>query len=63
MAREIREHATEAFYTTKLPGHGTGLGLSLCQSIINNHHGKLDIQSIPLNGTDMNISFPLNTEV
>lgn len=40
-----QEHIFEPFYTTKEPGKGTGLGLSLVYSIIEKHHGKIQITS------------------
>ncbi|MBE5959302.1 MAG: HAMP domain-containing histidine kinase [Lachnospiraceae bacterium] len=38
---------------------GAGLGLALCNKIINLHHGTLDIQSVVGEGTDMVVTFPL----
>lgn len=44
------------FFTTK--SHGTGLGLSLCQSIAERHHGKITVQSKEGLGTEFTVSFP-----
>ena len=40
----IRDKVLEPFFTTKTPGHGTGLGLALAQNIISNYGGSLRIQ-------------------
>ncbi|RKX27445.1 MAG: hypothetical protein DRP45_01000 [Candidatus Zixiibacteriota bacterium] len=47
-------------FTTKETGHG--FGLVVCKRIIENHGGKLDIDSTPGKGTCISISFPLATD-
>lgn len=47
----------EPFYTTK--SKGTGLGLALCMSIVQRHHGTITVQSEEGVGTTFTISFPL----
>jgi PAS domain S-box-containing protein len=59
MSPETLVHATEAFYTTKPVGKGTGLGLAMVQNIVRAHGGELDIQSLPGNGTRVAMRFPL----
>jgi len=45
---EIQPRIIEPFFTTKAPGHGTGLGLHISHDIIvNRHHGQLLVESKP----------------
>jgi len=45
---EDREKIFDAFYTTKPPGSGTGLGLPISHKIIvGDHRGKLEVESEP----------------
>jgi len=50
---------TEPFYTTKQQEGGTGLGLSIVYSIVNEHNGTMDIQSVRGKGTIVKITLPL----
>lgn len=44
--KEIQNRVFDAFFTTKPPGSGTGLGLHTCYSIVvNKHNGKLTFTS------------------
>ena len=46
----------DPFYTTKTTG--TGLGLSVSYGIIQDHHGTVDVQSVPGKGTTFVLAFP-----
>ena len=51
----------DPFFTTKPAGHGTGLGLSLVYSIIEEHGGQIDVRS-PVDddsGTEFIINLPM----
>ncbi|QOR66905.1 response regulator [Cytobacillus suaedae] len=48
----------QPFFTTKETG--TGLGLMVCKSIMDNHHGKMSIQSELGVGTTITLTFPLS---
>jgi len=54
----------EPFYTTKLPdehGHGgTGLGLSVCRQIIEQHHGRIRVESVAGKGSTFTVKLPLH---
>jgi two-component system NtrC family sensor kinase len=49
----------EPFFTTKPPGVGTGLGLSLCQGIIEGHGGTIRVTSQPGQGTVFRVELPV----
>jgi two-component system, NtrC family, sensor kinase len=53
----------EPFFTTKSPGKGTGLGLSICYGIIEDHKGKILVDSNGIgNGTTFTVSLPIHDE-
>jgi C4-dicarboxylate-specific signal transduction histidine kinase len=47
--QELRHRIFEPFFTTKSPERGTGLGLSLCASIVSAHHGTISIDPAAAN--------------
>ena len=55
----------EPFYTTKEPdneGHGgSGLGLSVCRQIIEQHHGRIRVESVVGKGSKFTVKLPLQT--
>ena len=58
--KDVQEQIFEPFFTTKEVGKGTGLGLALVYSIIEEHYGQIHIQS-PVNadgGTCVKVSLP-----
>ena len=48
------------FFSTKLNIKGTGLGLAISKAIISRHRGKIEVSSIPGEGTTFNIFLPLD---
>jgi signal transduction histidine kinase len=46
------------FFTTKAPGQGTGLGLSVCHSIIDSLGGELTVDSVKGEGTMFTVRIP-----
>ena len=59
---EDLEHIFDPFYTTKEPGEGTGLGLSLVYSIIRTHGGYVEVKSESGKGTTFSVYLPENIE-
>jgi signal transduction histidine kinase len=56
----------EPFYTTKEPdahGHGgTGLGLSVCRQIIEQHQGRIRVESLVGKGSTFTVKLPMQPE-
>lgn len=52
----------EPFYTTKQPDEygrgGTGLGLSVCRQIIEQHHGRIRVESVVGKGSVFTVKLP-----
>ena len=55
---EVQKRIFEPFFTTKAVGEGTGLGLSLCRRIINEHQGRMWFDSTPHTGTTFFVAIP-----
>jgi len=56
---EIRARVFQPFFTSGKK-HGTGLGLAIVKRILDDHHGKVELESQPNKGTTFRLFFPLS---
>ncbi|WP_407470132.1 ATP-binding protein [Xanthomonas campestris] len=59
IAPDLLQRIFDPFFTTKPVGSGTGLGLSISYGIINKHHGRIDVESVPGQGASFRIVLPV----
>ena len=62
ISREQLPFIFEPFFTTKQPDEygrgGTGLGLSVCRQIIEQHHGRIRVESVVGKGSTFTVKLP-----
>jgi CheY-like chemotaxis protein len=62
----IRDHDLDrifdAFYTTKAPGTGVGLGLAICRGIVTSFGGEISVSTQPGRGTSFKVVLPYAPE-
>jgi signal transduction histidine kinase len=57
----IKDKIFQPFFTTKPLGEGTGLGLDIVTTIINNHGGKIEVSTRP-GKTTFSVYIPINKD-
>ena len=60
MKNEIIDRVMEPFYTTKPPGKGTGMGLSVVHGIVKSLGGFIEISSVFREGSTFHIFLPVH---
>jgi two-component system NtrC family sensor kinase len=56
---DVQRRIFDPFFTTKEAGKGTGLGLTICYSIIDEHGGRIWTENLPAGGAVFFIDLPL----
>ena len=56
--QEIVDKIYDPFFTTKRPGGGSGLGLTICLGVIKDHGGRIEVQTSEGAGTTFRIFLP-----
>ncbi len=56
---EIQERIFDPYFTTKGPGKGSGLGLSVVHGIVKDYGGEVRVESTPGRGARFQVFFPL----
>jgi PAS domain S-box-containing protein len=62
MTEEVRRRATDMFFTTKIRGLGTGLGLPLVRRVVERAGGAIEIDSVVGSGTTVRLRVPVAAE-
>jgi CheY-like chemotaxis protein len=61
MSDEVARQAVEPFFTTRAPGHGLGLGLTIARMAAESHGGYLEVESRLGLGTTVSLLLPVTT--
>ena len=61
--KEIQDKIFDAFFTTKIAGEGSGLGLDITRKIIDKHNGKIWFETQEGVGTTFFVEIPFSNEV
>jgi two-component system NtrC family sensor kinase len=59
VAPEHLHRLFEPFFSTRAPGAGAGLGLSICHNVVHDHGGRIDVTSTVGVGTTIAVHLPI----
>jgi CheY-like chemotaxis protein len=59
MSEDVARQAVEPFFTTRAPGHGLGLGLTIARMVAESHGGYLEVESRLGLGTTVSLLLPV----
>lgn len=58
---DLQSRIFDPFFSTKAPGKGTGLGLTMVKSMVDHARGRIAVNSGPDTGTSLSLIFPEST--
>jgi len=59
---DVLSRINQPFFTTKPSGQGTGLGMSICNEIVEQHQGRFSIKSVEGDYTEVSIDLPVHPQ-
>jgi signal transduction histidine kinase/CheY-like chemotaxis protein len=59
ITEDVRAKIFDPFFTTKEVGKGTGLGLTVAYAIVNEHGGRIRVESRPMAGASFFVELPV----
>jgi two-component system cell cycle sensor histidine kinase/response regulator CckA len=59
---KLQSRIFEPFFSTKAPGQGSGLGLSVVQGIVEQHQGQIRLRSAALGGARFEVYLPVTDQ-
>jgi signal transduction histidine kinase len=59
---ETLEHIFDPFFTTKGVGEGSGLGLAIVTRVLEDHGGRVEVESVPGEGSRFRLYLPLEAQ-
>jgi len=62
MSDEVRQRLFEPFFTTRSANGGMGLGMAIARKIVEQHSGRIEVESRPQQGTCVRLIFPAALE-